>query len=80
MKNNYPPPMNSPVMMMANAMRKGQNPMNVLQSLAMKDPQAAQFIKMVNGKSPAQLKQMAENVAANYGTSVDEVARGLGLV
>lgn len=80
MKNNYPPPMNNPVMMMANAMRKGQNPMNVLQSLAMKDPQAAKFIKMVNGKSPAQLKQMAENVAANYGTTVDEVARGLGLM
>lgn len=80
MKNNYPPPMNNPIMMMANAMKKGQNPMGVLQSLAMKDPHAAQFIKMVNGKSPAQLKQMAENVAANYGTTVDEVARGLGLM
>lgn len=80
MKNNYPPPMNNPVMMMANAMRQGKNPMSVLQTLAMRDPQVAQFIRMVNGKSPEQLKQMAENIAANNGTTVEEVARRLGLM
>lgn len=80
MKNNYPPPMNNPVVMMATAMRQGKNPMNVLQTLATRDPQAAQFMKMVKGKNPAQLKQMAENIAANYGTTVDEVAQRLGLM
>lgn len=80
MRNNYPPPMNNPLATMAMAMRKGQNPMQVIQSLAMRDPQAAQFMRMVQGKNPAQLKQMAENVAANYGTTVDEVARRLGLM
>lgn len=80
MMNNYPPPMNNPAFMMVNAMKKGQNPMQFMQSLAMRDPQAAQFMKMVQGKSTSQLKQMAENVAANYGTTVDEVARRLGLM
>lgn len=80
MMNNYPPLMNNPIAMMATAMRKGWNPISALQSLAMQDPQAAQFVKMVQGKNPAQLKQMAENVAANYGTTVDEVARRLGLM
>lgn len=80
MMNNYPPPFNNPVAMLAMAMRKGQNPMQVIQSLAMRDPQAAQFMRMVQGKTPAQLKQMADNVAANNGTTVDEVARRLGLM
>lgn len=80
MKNNYPPPMNNPVMMMANAMRQGKNPISALQTIAMRDPQAAQFMKMVKGKSPEQLKQMAENIAANNGTTVDEVAKRLGLM
>lgn len=80
MRNNYPPPMNNPVIMMANAVRNGKDPISVVQSLASRDPQAAQFIKMVRGKNTAQLKQMAENIAANNGTTVEEVARGLGLM
>lgn len=72
--------MNNPLFMMASALKNGRNPITIMQSIAMQDPQAAQFMRMVQGKSPAQLRQMADNVAANNGTTVEEVARRLGLM
>lgn len=54
--------------------------MSLLQNMAGQDPKAAQFMKMVRGKNANQLKQMAENVAANNGTTVGEVASRLGLM
>lgn len=54
--------------------------MQFIQNMAGQDPKAAQFMKMVRGKNANQLKQMAESIAANNGTTVEEVARGLGLM
>lgn len=71
--------MNNPMAAMLNAMRSGSNPMNVVQHMAMQNPQMRQFMQMVNGKSPAQLKQMAENVAKERGVSLNDVARQLGI-
>lgn len=73
-------PMGNPLPGMINLMRSGGNPMSLLQNMAGQDPKAAQFMKMVRGKNANQLKQMAENIAANNGTTVEEVARGLGLM
>lgn len=71
--------MNNPMMAMINVMRSGGNPMNLVQQMAMQNPQMRQFMQMVNGKSPAQLKQMAENVAKERGVSLNDVARQLGI-
>ena len=71
--------MNNPMTAMLNAMRSGGNPMNAIQHMAMQNPQMRQFMHMVNGKSPAQLKQMAENVAKERGVSLNDVARQLGI-
>ena len=35
---------------------------------------------MMNGKSPAQLEQMARNMAKERGTTIEDVARSLGIV
>lgn len=64
--------------MLSQIVRSGGNPMQMLQSMANQNPQAAQIMKMLNGKSPAQLKQMAENMARERGTTVEDVARSLG--
>ncbi len=77
MMNN---PMGNPVFAMINMMRNGGNPMSFIQNMAGQNPQAAQFMRMVGGKNASQLKQMAESIAANNGTTVDEVARRLGLM
>lgn len=69
----------NPLNMMMNAMRVGANPMNILQHMAGQNPQMRQFMQMINGKSPDQLKQMAENMARERGVSLNDVARQLGI-
>lgn len=71
--------MNNPMMAMINAMRKGGNPMALVQRMAAQNPQMRQFMQMINGKSPEQLRQMAENVAKERGVSLNDVARQLGI-
>ena len=70
---------NNPAMMLLNAMQSGRNPALLLQQMAANNPQAAQVMSMMRGKTPAQLRQMAENLAANQGTNIDDVARSLGI-
>lgn len=72
--------MNNPLALLINAARSGGDPMRMLHSMAAQNPQAAQALKMIQGKSPAELQKMAENIAANNGTTVQEVARRLGLM
>lgn len=62
-----------------NAFRNGMNPSAMMQSMAANNPAMQQFMRMVNGKTPDQLKQMAENVAKERGVSLNDVARQLGI-
>lgn len=71
--------MNNPIFNLINLARTGGNPMTLMQQMAGRDPRAQQALKMVHGKTPDQLRQMAENMAKERGTTVDEIARGLGL-
>lgn len=71
--------MNNPIMALVNAARSGGNPMQLMQQMAMQDPRIAQAQQMIQGKSPQQLRQMAENMARDRGTTVQDVARGLGI-
>lgn len=70
---------NNPLNMMMAALRRGGNPMTIAQQMASTNPQMRQFYNMVNGKSPAELKQMAENMAKERGVSINDVARQLGI-
>lgn len=71
--------MNNPIMVLVNAARSGGNPMQLMQQMAMQDPRIAQAQQMIQGKSPQQLRTMAENMARERGTTVQDVARGLGI-
>lgn len=71
--------MNNPLMAMLNTLRSGGNPMALIQQMAMQSPEMRQFMQMVQGKSTAQLKQMAENMAKERGVSINDVARQLGI-
>lgn len=71
--------MNNPVMMMLNAMQSGRNPALLLRQMASTNPQARQVMHLMNGKNAEQLRKIAENLAANQGTSVEDVARSLGI-
>lgn len=71
--------MNNPVMAMLAAMRNGANPTAILQQMSSTNPQARQVVQLMNGKNPDQLRKIAENLAANQGTSIEDVARSLGI-
>lgn len=72
-------PFANPAMQMLDAMRRGQNPKQVLMGMARNNPQVNQVMQMMQGKSPEQLRQLASNMAAERGTTIEDVARQLGL-
>lgn len=72
-------PMGNPLMAMIGMARNGGNPMQLVQQMAAQNPQMRQFMGMVQGKSPQQLQQLAENVARERGTTIDAVRQQLGL-
>lgn len=72
-------PMNNPVTQMMQLMQAGKNPNAVLQILAQNNPQVRQVMGMINGKTSAQLEQMARNMARERGTTIEDVARSMGI-
>lgn len=72
-------PMNNPVAQIMGLLQAGKNPYMILDIMGQNDPQVAQVKKMMAGKSPAQLEQMARNMAKERGTTIEDVARSLGI-
>ena len=71
--------MNDPMTQMMSLLRAGQNPNAILRMLAQNNPQVRQVMQMFNGKSPQQLQQIAMNMAKERGTTVEQIARQMGL-
>lgn len=72
-------PFANPALQVLDAMRRGQNPKQILMGMARNNPQVNQVMQMMQGKSPEQLRQLASNMAAERGTTLEDVARQLGL-
>ena len=72
-------PTNNPMMQMLSFLRAGKNPNAILNVMAQSNPQVRQIMQMMQGKTPDQLKQMAQNMAAERGTTIEDVARQLGI-
>lgn len=71
--------MNDPMTQMMSLLRAGQNPNAILAMMAQSNPQVRQVMQMFNGKTPQQLQLMARNMAAERGTSIEDIARQLGI-
>ena len=71
---------NNPIFQLANVAGNGGNAIQMLQRMAAQNPQAAQAINMIRGKTPQQLQQIATNMAQEIGTMPQEIARSLGLM
>ena len=72
--------MSNPIFQLANIARNGGNAIQMLLRMAAQNPQAAQAINMIQGKTPQQLQQIATNMAKERGTTPQEIARSLGLM
>lgn len=72
-------PMNNPMMAMVQMAMGGMRPAQFLQQIAGQNPMAAQAMNLIQGKSPEQLREIAENMAKQRGTTVEEIAQKYGL-
>lgn len=73
-------PMNiNPLMMALQMAQSGKNPMQILMNMAQQNPQMAQALQMMQGANPQQLRQTAENMANERGTSLEQLAQQLGV-
>ena len=67
-----------PMQMLKSAIRNNINPMSIMQQYA-GDPRINQAMQMIQGKSPAELQQIAMNMAKEQGTTVEQIAQSLGV-
>lgn len=60
-------------------LRSGHSAREALGQVAMQDPRLSQVAQLVGQKNPEQLRAMVENMARERGTTVEEIAKMLGL-
>lgn len=69
----------NPMAQVMQMLQGGQNPETVLDMLSGVSPQVRQVKDIMRGKSPAELEQMARNMARERGTTIEDIARSLGI-
>ena len=69
----------NPLMQLGSMLAFGKTPEQALNVLAQQNPQVQQALKMLSGKNPAELEQIARNMAKERGTTIEDVARSLGV-
>ena len=71
--------MQNPLLMATQMLSAGRDPTAVLRQAAMSDPRMAQAMRMMNGKSPQEIQQIALNMARERGIDINALARQLGV-
>lgn len=71
--------MNNPLVSLMGLVKNGGNPQALLNQLAQRNPQVQQAMRMMQGKSSAELRQMAMNMAKEQGVNINDVLRQLGV-
>lgn len=69
--------MNNPMQLLS--MMRGGNPQQILQQMIQQDPRVGQAMQMIQGKSPQELRQMAENLAKERGVDLNALMQQFGM-
>lgn len=64
----------NPMMMLIQQIMRGGNPMQLMRSMAEQNPAVAQAMKLVEGKSPEQINQIAANMCKERGIDFNQFA------
>ncbi|MBR3795725.1 MAG: hypothetical protein IKK34_06820 [Clostridia bacterium] len=70
--------MNPMAMVMQMMRTRNGNPAPLLEQLARQNPAMRQAMDMARGKSPQELRQIADNMARQRGTTVDNIIKQMG--
>lgn len=65
--------------MLMRAAQGGGDPVQIISQMAGTNPQMRQGMSLIQGKTPAQLEQMARNMAQERGTDVRQILSGMGI-
>lgn len=60
-------------------LRSGANPNQLMMQIAQNNPAVQQAMRAVNGKTPAQIRDMAYQIAQQRGIDLNQLARQLGI-
>lgn len=66
-------------MQLIGMLKSGGDPRQVIQQIAMSNLQVRQVMNMTQGKSPDELRKMAENVCRERGTTPEQIMQMLGM-
>lgn len=61
------------------ALQQGANPNQLMMQLAQNNPAVRQAMQMVNGKTPDQIRDMAQQIARQRGIDLSQLTRQLGI-
>lgn len=64
----------NPIEMLIQQIIRGGNPMQLMQQMAGQNPAIAQAMKLVEGKSPEQINQIAANMCKERGIDFNQFA------
>lgn len=57
----------------------GRNPMQMLSQASQSNPVVGQVLRMTNGRTPGEMRNMAYEVARQRGVDINQVAQSMGL-
>lgn len=61
------------------ALQQGANPNQLMMQLVQQNPAVRQAMQMVNGKTPDQIRDMAQQIARQRGIDLSQLTRQLGI-
>lgn len=65
--------------MISSQLQRGMTPNAILSRMAQQDPRVAQVMQITRGKSNAEMRQYAENLARERGVDLDTFVRSIGI-
>lgn len=67
------------MMQLVQVVNGGGNPMQMLMQAAPQNPLVGQVLQMTNGKTPGQMREMAQRIAQQRGVDLNQLAQQMGI-
>lgn len=66
-------------MQLIQMMQNGGNPMQILSQMGRQNPMVGQVLQMTNGRTPNEMRDMAQRIARQKGVDLNQLAQSMGL-
>ena len=66
-------------MQLIQMMQSGGNPMQLLSQMGRQNPMVGQVLQMTNGRTPGEMRDMAQRIARQKGVDLNQLAQSMGL-